>query len=173
MIVGRSLSEICRELAETASQSDDELLAQLLRMAALHAASSDLRISDENADLKNQLVGVWDWDVATDLVYTDGRFARMFGVTAEQAERGLPLRAWLDAIHPDDVASVSADIEQALHGRLFSREYRVVSGGETHWVYARGKCTLDDNGRAVRFPGAIVDISREKIDDDNMSIAPL
>ena len=173
MVVGRPLSEICHELAETASHSQQDVLAQLLRMAALQAATTDLRYRDDEAPARDTLVGVWDWDVATDLVYTDGRFARMFGVTADQAERGLPLRAWLDAIHPDDVASVSADIEQALHGRLFSREYRVVSGGETHWVYARGKCTLDDNGRAVRFPGAIVDISREKIDDDNMSIAPL
>ena len=173
MIVGRSVSEICRELAETASQSDNAVLAQLLRMAALQAASSDLRFDDEDSHIKNLLVGVWDWDVATDLVYTDSKFAKMFGVDAEQAARGMPLRVWLDAIHPDDVAAVTADIQQALRGRLFSREYRVIANGETHWVYARGKGTLDDSGRVVRFPGAIVDITREKIDDNNMSIAPL
>ena len=182
MIVGRSLSEICRKLAETASQSDNVVLAQLLRMAALQAAPSGIRFDDassnrhfdeEDPQIKNLLVGVWDWDVVNDRVYTDGRFAEMFGVHADEAASGMPLHVWLDAIHPDDVASVSDDIQQALCGRLFSKEYRVICNGETRWVYARGKCTIDKTGKVVRFPGAIVDITQEKIDNDHLSIAPL
>lgn len=173
MVIGRPLVEICRELARTASEADDEVLAQLLRMAAVRAAASQLSHPEASLPIVNQLVGVWDWDVTNDLVYTDGRFARMFGVPAEEAAKGMPLQIWLDAIHPDDVDAVAADIERALHGRLFSREYRVMCGGNTNWVYARGKCTLDDNGRAVRFPGAIVDITQEKLADENLSIAPI
>jgi PAS domain S-box-containing protein len=83
------------------------------------------------------------------------------------------LQDWLDAIHPDDIDDVTAAINRALTtGQVFSREYRVVSHGDTHWVYARGMCTLDSSGKAVRFPGAIVDITREKIDDHHFSIVP-
>lgn len=178
MLIGRPLSEICRELAAAASNGNDEVLAQLLRMAAIRAATVDIRYPDrisliEDPAIRDLLVGVWDWDVANDRVYTDSRFARMFGVDAEQAATGIPLIAWLEAIHPEDVEAVTADIEQALRVRLFSKEYRVVCDGHTHWVYARGKCTLDENGKAVRFPGAIVDITQEKLDDVNLSIAPL
>jgi PAS domain S-box-containing protein len=171
MIVGRRLADICRDLAETAHASRQEALAQLLRMAALQAATADLHCDDPVA-LKDSLVGVWDWDVANDRVYTDGRFAAMFGVHADEAASGMPLHVWLDAIHPDDVASVSDGIEEALRGRVFSKEYRVICNGETHWVYARGKCTIDKTGKVVRFPGAIVDITQEKSDDVHLSIAP-
>jgi hypothetical protein len=41
-----------------------------------------------------------------------------------------------------------------------------------HWVYARGRCTFDDRGYPVRFPGAFVDITSEKVDDSMFSIAP-
>jgi PAS domain S-box-containing protein len=173
MLMGRPMSEICHELAAAASDANDEILAQLLRMAALRAATADLLFNEEDSAIKDLLVGAWDWDVVKNLVYTDGRFARMFGVTAEQAAKGMPLKVWLDAIHPDDVAPVTADIEQALRGRLFSREYRVLCNGQTYWVYARGKGTLDEHGTCVRFPGAIVDITREKLEDCNFSIAPL
>ena len=172
MITGRPLSEICRQLAETASVAQQDLLAQLLRMAALQAAETDIRHAEE-APARHSLVGVWDWDVANDRVYTDSRFAEMFGVNANEAASGMPLHVWLSAIHPDDVASVSADIQQALRGRLFSKEYRVICNGETHWVYARGKCTMDTAGKVVRFPGAIVDITQEKLGDEHLSIAPL
>lgn len=173
MIVGRPISEICRELAETARLDHHDVLAQILRMAALEAATTGVRHGDRDSHIRDLLVGAWDWDIANDLVYADARFANLFGIGAEQAARGTPLQVWLDAIHPDDVDDVRDDIHRSVAtGKLFSKEYRIVSDGEVRWVYARGTCTLDQAGRAVRFPGAIVDITREKTDDRQLSIAP-
>jgi len=172
MIVGRPISEICRELAASAETDHQTVLAQILRMASLEAARTGTRHQDD-ATIRDRLVGTWDWDIANDRVYADSKFARLFGVNADLASRGTPLKDWLNAIHPDDVDDVTADINRSLTtGQVFSREYRVISHGATHWVYARGKCTLDAAGNAVRFPGAIVDITREKIDEYQLSIAP-
>lgn len=164
---GRSFSEVCRELAEAAQKKGQDTLATLLRMAALEAAESGVRQDDGWA--KDLLVGTWDWDVENNLVYADARFAALFGISASDAASGTPLTAWLHAVHPDDRDRLQAAIRASLKGALFSIEYRVTSEGKTHWVYARGKCTIKA-GRAVRFPGAIVDITHEKADE--VSIAP-
>jgi PAS domain-containing protein len=166
---GRFFSEICNDLALSATQKGHTLLASLLRMAALEAAANGAR-DDGYRGPQELLVGAWDWDVVNDRVYADARFARMFGIAPQDASKGTPIGAWIDAVHPDDKQPLQNEIRKALAGGLFSTEYRVVTEGRTRWLYARGKCTLDADGRAIRFPGAIVEITHEKI--DQVSIAP-
>lgn len=90
MIVGRPISEICRELAASAETDHQPILAQILRMASLEAARAGTRHQDDTS-IRDQLVGTWDWDIANDRVYADSRFARLFGVNADLASRGTPL----------------------------------------------------------------------------------
>ena len=167
---GRFFSEICTELASSADQKGFGLLASLLRMAALEAAASGARHSDQHGP-QDLLVGAWDWDVVHDRVYADARFAQMFGITAAAAAEGTPLSLWIDAVHPEDKEFLKNEIRRALAGELFSAEYRVITEGKTRWLYARGKCTLDQAGRPIRFPGAIVEITHEK-DGNLVSIVP-
>jgi PAS domain S-box-containing protein len=163
MFIRRPISEICREMADSAQRDDHDVLAQILRMAALEAAEHGARHDENDRSASERLIGTWDWDIGSNRIYADARFAELFGISAEAAAEGAPLQVWLDAIHPDDVANVGADINSALTtGSVFSREYRVLSDGDIRWVYARGKCTQDEAGNAVRFPGAIVDITPEK-----------
>lgn len=171
MITGRPIADICRDLAASAARDRHDFLAQILRMAALEAIQQQAVHADDS--VRDSLVGTWDWDVVHDRIYADERFADLFGLEPGSASQGAPLVSWLAAIHPDDVEDVGRDIEATLAtGRVFSREYRIVANGETRWVYARGKSTLDKNGKVVRFPGAIVDITHEKDDDTQFSIAP-
>ena len=44
------------------------------------------------------------------------------------------------------------------NGGPYEARYRVVSDGRTRNVVARGACTLDATGRAVRFPGFILEL---------------
>jgi PAS domain-containing protein len=171
MIVGRPISEICRELARSATRDRLDTLAQILRMAAIEAEGHDAWHVDNS--VRDSLVGTWDWDVVHDRIYADARFAALFGLAPGPASMGAPLVTWLAAIHPDDVEDVGRDIETTLSsGKVFSREYRVIADGRTRWVYARGKSTMDKNGRAVRFPGAVVDITHEKAEEPDLSIVP-
>jgi PAS domain S-box-containing protein len=109
------------------------------------------------------VVGTWDWDVQSDRIVADARFARLVGVEAQDAERGVPVARYLAGVHPDDRARVEAAIASAVaDGSRYSQEYRVRRlDGSTAWVSARGHCVHED-GRPVRFPGAVFDITERK-----------
>src|SRR5450631_1831913 len=85
-------------------------------------------------------VGTWDWDVLNNLVVSDARFARIFGVDPELAKLGVPVEHFFRGIHPDDLPRVQFAIEDALRtGRSFSEEYRVRdASGTERWVIAEG-----------------------------------
>lgn len=171
---GRAMSEICCRLAEAAALNRHDVLAQLLRMAALEATETGARYAGPASDIREQLVGTWDWDILNDRVYADGPAAGLFGITEEQGTLGSPLAKWLAAIHPDDADALSTEIDRVMKtGHVFSMEYRIIANDQVHWVHARGRCTFDDAGHPVRFPGVFVDITHEKKIDDNRSrIAP-
>jgi PAS domain S-box-containing protein len=170
-MAGRPFSEICRELAHSAELKGQKVLTSLLRMAALDAAETGVR--HEVFTVRDMLVGAWDWDIVNDRLYADARFAAMFGISPDDAASGTPQKRWVHAIHPDDRPMVEAAIINALKGSLYSIEYRVATNGQVRWLYARGKCTMNAEGRAERFPGAIVDITHEKLEELQPSIAPV
>ena len=173
MIHGRAMSEICRDLAEAAALNRHNVLAQLLRMAALEAAEKDARYTGPETDIREQLVGTWDWDIPNDRVYADGPAAGLFGISEEQGTLGSPLEKWLAAIHPDDADALSTEIDRVMKtGHVFSMEYRTIANDQVHWVYALGRCTFDEAGHPVRFPGTFVNITHQKTDDSHFSIAP-
>lgn len=174
MIHGPAMSEICRKLAEAAALNHHDVLAQILRMAALEAAETGARYADPASNIRDQLVGTWDWDILNDRVYAEGRAARLFDISEQEGALGTPIKKWLNAIHPDDKIALAAEINRVMKtGDVFSMEYRIVANDEVHWVYARGRCTFNEAGDPVRFPGAFLDITHEKTDDAHMSIAPL
>jgi PAS domain S-box-containing protein len=169
-MTGRFFSEICRDLALSARRQGEHVLSHLLDMAALESARTGAR-DDDYRGPQELLVGAWDWDVENDLVYADPRFARMFGISANDAAHGTPISAWIVAVHPDDREYLRGEIQRALAGGLFAAEYRVVTEGKVRWLFARGRCTRDKNGRPIRFPGAIIEITHEK-SDVQVSLAP-
>ncbi|WP_279482572.1 PAS domain-containing protein [Aureimonas sp. SK2] len=111
------------------------------------------------------LVGTWDWILPDDIIYADARFAALYGVDEALAASGLPIETYLHGIHPEDRAHAGAAIQEALAtGGDFSADYRTIgSDGTVRWLHARGRCFLNDAGRPVRFPGAVVDVTRDKL----------
>ncbi|MDQ8028560.1 MAG: PAS domain S-box protein [Brevundimonas sp.] len=109
-------------------------------------------------------IGAWDWDIPGDRVYSDDRFARLYGVPADKARNGAPIGEFFSGIHPDDLPRVQGEIETALAtGGVFSSEYRLVqSEGGIRWVTAEGRCVMDSEGRPLRFPGVSFDITDQR-----------
>jgi PAS domain S-box-containing protein len=130
-------------------------------------AESRLRESEERLQLALQatnIVGVWDWDLVTDRLKTDARLARLYGVDAALAEQGESSAAFLSHVHPEDVERLRAGIGEAVRsGDPFSSEYRLVDAdGRVRWVTAQGRCSYNAEGRAVRFPGVIFEITERR-----------
>ena len=110
------------------------------------------------------MVGTFDTDLVTGKVYADARFAEMYSVDPATAESGMPLAAYMENIHPDDVGWVGEAIQDAVKtGRKCVLEYRVVGkNGTVRWVEVHGQCLFDDTGKPQRMPGLAVDITKRK-----------
>src|ERR1044072_3233665 len=91
-----------------------------------------------SASQASGIVGAWEWDATTDLVRTDGGVAQLFSVNCEAAARGAPLQDFLKSVHPSDVVQLQRSIERGLDEGLFESRYRVLVGGRSTEIFARG-----------------------------------
>jgi two-component sensor histidine kinase len=110
------------------------------------------------------IIGTFDTDFRSGMVYSDSRFATMFSVEPGKGESGLPLAEYLAGIHPDDVERVNKAIQQAVvTGEKCVLEYRVLSkDGTVRWLEVHGQCLYDESGKPWRMPGVAVDITDRK-----------
>jgi PAS domain S-box-containing protein len=115
-------------------------------------------------------VGTWDWDIRSDRVVADARFARWYGVDPQYAAAGAPIGSFLSSIHPDDQANVQAQIAEALRvGGDYVTEYRLTRpDGSLRWVSAQGKCLVGPNGEPLSFPGVTFDITARKVAEQQL-----
>lgn len=127
---------------------------------------SEQRLKDSERQLQLALdasggIGTWDWNLVTDEVRADSRFARIFGVPEAEAAAGAPLARFTRHIHPDDKPAVEAHIRDAIERRgELHAEYRIRQpDGTDLWLAARGAVQADAFGRPVRLPGVVVDIT--------------
>lgn len=150
-----TLSDLYLELAQHAVTHNHTLLAHISRMAALEARGKEIPVPL----LGWNVLGIWDWDAVNDVTYLDENCADLFDVDRIAARKGLPISDYIKAIHPDDAPRVADSIMDALRkGGPYESRYRVISNGRIRNVVARGDCTLDASGKAVRFPGFILEL---------------
>ncbi len=109
------------------------------------------------------MVGTFDWHIPSDKFYSDARFAEMFSVDPAEAENGVPIAAFMAAIHPDDRPRIVEALDHAISsGTKYAQECRLLrADGTVRWIEARGEC-LYEQGKPARFPGAVVDITERK-----------
>jgi PAS domain S-box-containing protein len=142
---GRVLTERSRQRAETALRETDERLQLALNTGAV--------------------LGTYVLDVASDRLTGDERFARTFGLPAEQVAQGIARSATASVIHPDDLDQARQQTAEAIRsGKHYRAEYRIRRpDGEYLWVQANGRCEHDASGQPYRFPGVLIDVHERKI----------
>ena len=126
-----------------------------------------LRASEERYQLALQAasgVGAWDWDIVSDKVYADPRYAVFHNVDPERAAQGAPLSEFTKALHPDDFTRLLRSGRTSLKTTSeFFEEYRLIQAdGSIKWVQTRGRVERDATGWAVRHRGVMVDITGRK-----------
>ncbi|MDF1609532.1 PAS domain-containing protein [Hoeflea sp. YIM 152468] len=135
------------------------------RVVALRSSQTKHLLERLDLTMTNtDIIGAWNWDVADDLIFTDGRFATTFGLNQEQARNGLPLEDFINNIHQDDRARVAAEIVRTIEtGGAYSAEYRVRRpDGTISHVLAQGKLVEGTQGKPTRFPGVLFDITARR-----------
>lgn len=150
-----TLSDFYAELAAHATSYNQPILAHISQMAALEARGKKIPVPL----LGWNIVGIWDWDAANDVVYMGHKCAELFDVDPDAARRGLPINEFIKAMHPDDAPRVADSIMHALkNGGPYESRYRVVAKGVVRNVVAIGDCIIDADGRALRFPGVLLEL---------------
>lgn len=107
------------------------------------------------------VVGVWDWDVASDVLTWDPVMYRLYGLRAEEFQG--TRQAWERTVHPDDKAFVVQEMQAALRGwREYQPRFRVIwPDGSIHTIQARSRTTYRDDGTPMRMIGVNYDITEQ------------
>jgi PAS domain S-box-containing protein len=119
-------------------------------------------------------VGTWDWDLKTDLIYANERFATLFNVDPViAATTGAPSAEYISAIHPEDQHIVVDATQHAIATTgPYVVEFRLPQkSGANLWIYALGHAYCDEDGTPSRFPGAAMDITQRKKMEVELKIA--
>ncbi|MFB3305432.1 PAS domain-containing protein [Pseudomonas sp. AMR01] len=137
---------------ELQQRSEDSLKAQ-------HNTEQRLQLALAATDA----VGTWDWDIGEDHFIADAHFAYLHGVDPSDAGR-LPISDYLHGVHPEDRGTVARSIKHCItFGTEYAEEYRLLQAdGQVRWVFARGRCYKDQQGRPTRFLGAALDLTERK-----------
>jgi PAS domain S-box-containing protein len=129
----------CRRAMEEALQERDELLRQVM-------------------DTIEEIFWLKDGD-ATRFLYVSPAFETIYGRSLGSVHDDL--NTWLDAVHPDDRARVSADVEGALKtGSPYAGSYRILRpDGTERIIQGRGYPVRDADGKVCRWAGISADVT--------------
>ena len=104
---------------------------------------------------------VYEWDLKDHLQWF-GDIDKLLGHEPGQFPR--TLKAWTNAIHPEDRERVMASVQAQLKaGTPYAVEYRIQNkSGEYGWWSARGMAVRNPDGEPVRWIGTVTDITERK-----------
>ena len=109
-------------------------------------------------------LGTWDWHVPTGYAAFNPRFSSMLGY--DPTKFANHASEWDRIVHPDDKALVWGALNAHVDGLTpqYEAEYRMLrADGSWAWVFASGRATeRDENGKAIRAAGILLDVSPRK-----------
>jgi|GEM_PF-1467068 len=123
--------------------------------AALSKSEERLRLAQSTAK-----VVTWEWVPKSGEVTLPAEWYELYGLTTALSA----YEDWRKLIHPDDIARLEADRQEAISGhRPFDIEFRILHGsGEVRWINVKGGAIYDESGEVVRVLGVDADITDRK-----------
>lgn len=128
------------------------------------AAEEALRASEQRLQvaLEAGRMGAWEWDIASGKVAWSSSLEEIHGL--KPGTFGGTFEDFKREIHPEDIASVLAQVQRALETR---RDHHVVyrmirPDGAVGWLEAFGRFVLDAGGQPQKLAGICMDITERK-----------
>lgn len=124
-----------------------------------------LRLATTAAEL-----GTFNLDLTVGSMTWDARCRELFGIFNDE-----PVsfeESFLNGLHEDDRERVSKIIKNAFDKKIsngnYDVEYRTIgkTDKQLRWVKAKGKVFFDEHDTPVRFIGSVLDISKQKQDEE-------
>ena len=108
--------------------------------------------------------GIWDRNLESDKLYLSDRYYEMLGYNL--GEITITNKGFEELLHPEDKELVLQKIQECIEGKTkdYSAEFRLkTKSGKWKWVLGRGNVAYrGSNGKALRFLGTLIDISKRK-----------
>ncbi len=106
-------------------------------------------------------LGVWDWDIEAGQIAWQGHALEIFGVPLFDGT----YETFLQMVHPEDRHQVGVAITAALTSRAeYLQVHRIVwPDGTIRWVMARGQFQFDEDGKAIRMFGVVMDVTERRV----------
>ncbi|TAK00545.1 MAG: PAS domain S-box protein, partial [Candidatus Manganitrophaceae bacterium] len=147
-----------------ADGSVDHFVALLQDITERKRAEETLRESEERLRLAlgAAQMGTFDWDILRNRITWSRGHEKLWGLPP--GEFGGTYEAFSERVHAEDLPGIEAEISRTLAAREpWAREFRVVwPDGSIHWVLGRGEFTFDENGKARRMRGVIMEITARR-----------
>jgi diguanylate cyclase (GGDEF)-like protein/PAS domain S-box-containing protein len=114
--------------------------------------------------------GIWDWNLESGKLYLSDHYYEMLGYNP--GEITITQKGFEELLHKEDKERVLQKIQECIEGKTkdYSAEFRLrTKSGKWNWILGRGNVlSRDSTGKALRFLGTHVDISRRKETEEKM-----
>ncbi|WP_406656938.1 ATP-binding protein [Methanolobus sp. ZRKC2] len=114
--------------------------------------------------LKGADLGMWDWNLKTNELIYNERWAEMLDYEAREIKP--KIASWMDLIHPEDIPAVKNNINLHLEDKtpFFESEFRMQNKNKSwQWILTRGKVVEWTNiNEPFRLAGTTMDTSERK-----------
>lgn len=115
-----------------------------------------------NLALSGGEIGIWEWNLQSDVMIWDARMEKMFGLdigTFEQTYKG-----FRKILHPDDIEPTEKAIKNALNDiEPYNTVYRVKwKNNEIKYIKARALILNNEEGLHVQMTGVCIDVTEIK-----------
>jgi len=139
-------------------------------------------ISDSKSDNEERLgliinatgVGIWDWQVQTNTLTFNQRWAEIIGYSSSELEP-MNFDTWANNVHPDDWPDAKELLDKYWEGELeqYESEFRMRhKKGHYVWVLASGKVVeWGSSGKPKRMLGSHLDVTERKSRERDKVIA--
>ncbi|MDC7788047.1 EAL domain-containing protein [Rhodoplanes sp. TEM] len=112
---------------------------------------------------------IWDWDVATDKVYTSPETEQALGLKRGTLDG--PAAQWLEVLHQLDRDRFRAALDSAVEqrrGRLV-QDFRLrTSDGHYLWFTLKARPVVGSDGEVVRLVGTLTDVTEFKTAEERL-----
>lgn len=115
---------------------------------------------------------IWDWNLQNDSLWWSKSVESTFGYRPDAFETGVEF--WTNRIHPEDRERVSTNLNAALEGNsvVWTEEYKFMHADGSYRIVNDRACIVrDENGKATRIVGCIVDFTERRELDSQLAQA--
>lgn len=141
-----------------------DVTPQVMARRELEKTKDSLKMAFDAAELGN-----FDMDLRKGTMFWDKRCRTLFGISHD--DEVTFEKDFIGGLHPDDreriVAVINNVFIKSVSNGDYDVEYRTVGmeDQKVRWVRAKGKAYFDEADQPVRFVGAVLDITEQKLDE--------